>query len=132
MLGTHIDLLEDIMIISLLKITSLSKKRDAVFDILQSVIDCTRGLPGCLGSTYYEEGKKEGTVLYVEKWATKEALHRHIRSDLYQRLISVMELAVESPEIRFHEVSQSMGMELVETLRSDISVPDCLLGREVS
>jgi quinol monooxygenase YgiN len=124
-LGTNIELYQG-MVISLLRVIALSKKREAIFEVLRSVIDMTQGLPGCLGCACYEEQKSEGTVLYLEQWETKEDLHRHIQSDLYHRVILAMEFAVEAPEIRFHEVSKSMGMELIEALRTDLRLPDSL------
>jgi quinol monooxygenase YgiN len=119
------------MMISLLKVIAVSNKRDAILEVLRSVIDHTWGLPGCLGSACYEEQKSEGAVLYVEQWETKEGLYRHIQSDLYHRVISAMELAVVEPEIRFHEVSQSMGMELIESLRTDLRLANPLRECEV-
>jgi quinol monooxygenase YgiN len=111
------------MVISILKILPLPGNRDAVLDILRSVIDLIMGQPGCLGCACYEEHDGSRAVLYVEQWASKEALHRHIRSNLYRRVISVMELADKAPEIRFFEVAQPMGMELIETLRANALVP---------
>jgi len=108
------------MIISLLKVIALSDKRDAILEVLRSVMDITRGLAGCMGCACYEEQNNKHAILYVEQWESKEDLHRHIQSDLYHRVISAMELAVEAPEIRFLEVSNSMGMELVEALRTDL------------
>ena len=111
------------MMISLLKVITLSNKREALLEVLRSVVDHTWGLPGCLGSACYEEQNSGGAVLYMEQWETREGLYRHIQSDLYHRIISAMELAVVEPEIRFHEVSQSMGIELIETLRTDPHLP---------
>jgi quinol monooxygenase YgiN len=112
------------MVITLLRVVALPNKEEAVLEILRSVIDLTWGLPGCMGCVCYEEPKREGAVLYMEQWETKEDLYRHIQSDLFHRLISVMEMAVEAPEISFHEVSKSMGMELIETLRTDLHLPN--------
>jgi quinol monooxygenase YgiN len=108
------------MMISLLRVTALSEKRDAVLEVLNSVMEVTQGLPGCKGCTCYEEQSNPRAILYMERWESKEDLYRHIQSDLYHRVISAMELAVEAPEISFHEVSISMGMELIETLRRDL------------
>jgi quinol monooxygenase YgiN len=111
------------MMIFLLKVIVHANKRDAILEVLRSVIDHTWGLPGCLGCACYEEQKNEGTMLYVEQWETKEDLYRHIQSDLYHRVISAMELADMEPDIGFHEVSKSMGMELIEALRTDLRFP---------
>ena len=65
----------------------------------------------------YEEDGSEETVLYVEQWESEEDLQRHIRSDLYRRILEAMELSCRSPEVAFHSVSATAGMELIEALR---------------
>ena len=114
------------MMISLLKVKPLPDKRDAVLDVLFSVKEFIMGLPGCVSSACYESRDGERTVLYVEQWKSREDLHRHIQSNLYNRVISAMEFANEPPEIRFYEVSKPNGMELIEALRSDVGVPDAV------
>jgi quinol monooxygenase YgiN len=114
------------MMISLLRVKPLPDKRDAVLDVLLSVKDLIMGLPGCISTACYESSDGGRTVLYVEQWETREELHRHIQSSLYNRVISAMEFAKEAPEILFYEVSKSMGMELIEALRSDVGVPDAV------
>jgi quinol monooxygenase YgiN len=114
------------MVLSLLKIKPLPDKRDAVLDVLLSVKELLTGLPGCIGSACYESRDGERTVLYMEKWESREDLHRHIQSDLYNRVISAMEFANEAPDIRFYEVSKPIGMELIEALRSDVGIPDAV------
>ena len=111
------------MVLTLLKLKPLPDKREAVLDVLHSVRDLIQGLPGCISCACFETRDNERTVLYVEHWGTREDLHRHIQSSLYNRIISAMEFARENPEIRFYEVSNPMGMELIEALRSDLCVP---------
>jgi len=122
-LGTNIEIYL-IMMISLLKVMVLANKREAILEVLRSVMDHTWGLPGCLGCACYEEQKNDGTMLYMEQWETKEDLYRHIQSDLYHRVISAMELSVAKPDIRFFEISKSMGMELIENLRKELRLPE--------
>jgi quinol monooxygenase YgiN len=118
------------MVITLLRVVAPSNKQEAVLEILRSVIDFTWGVPGCLGCVCYEEPKREGAVLYMEQWETKEDLYRHIQSELFLRLISAMEMAEEAPEIRFLEVTNSMGMELIEALRTDLHISNLFLDTE--
>jgi quinol monooxygenase YgiN len=105
------------MVICLLEIVPLPNKREAVLEILRSVIDLTRGKHGCLGCACYEKHNDRRSVLYVEQWESQEDLGRHIQSSLYNRIFSAMELASEAPEILFHEVLNTRGMDLVEALR---------------
>jgi quinol monooxygenase YgiN len=56
----------------------------------------------------------------VEQWESKGDLERHIQSSLYRRILAAMEFASEAPEISFHEVSKSTGMDLIEARDYDI------------
>lgn len=71
----------------------------------------------CAGGRVYESYGEENCILYLEEWKTKEALYRHIQSDLYRRILSVMELAEETPCVEFHEFNEMQGMELIISLR---------------
>jgi hypothetical protein len=64
--------------------------------------------------------------MYVEQWGSEEALDEHIRSDLYRRVLAAMELSKQSPEIKFHYVTETKGFEMVESLRSDSRARDPL------
>jgi quinol monooxygenase YgiN len=68
-------------------------------------------------AVYTNQGEAQ-TILYLEQWQSRESLDRHIRSELYFRVLSAMELATEAPEIYFHEVSDTRGLEYVEALRT--------------
>ena len=69
---------------------------------------------------YTDQGEMQ-TILYLEQWQSRELLDRHIRSELYFRVLSAMELADEPPEIYFHEVSDTRGLEYVEALRRPLA-----------
>ena len=56
-------------------------------------------------------------VSFVQKWESQEALDEYIRSDAYRKILAVMELASEQPEIKFITASHKAGMELIEDLR---------------
>ncbi len=105
------------MILSFLKINPLPGKQQVVLDILRSVIGRTRVKSGCIDCAVYTNQGEGQTVLYLEQWQSRETLDRHIQSELYFRVLSAMELAGEPPEIYFHEVSDTRGLEYVEALR---------------
>jgi len=106
------------MILSFLKINPLPGKQQVVLDILRSVIAPTRLKSGCMDCAVYTNQGEGQTILYLEQWQSGEPLDRHIRSELYFRVLSAMELANEPPEIYFHEVSDTRGLEYVEALRT--------------
>jgi len=106
------------MVICFLKIVPLPGKLDAVFEILKSVKDLTQGKPGCMGCAAYEEHNYQGSIFYMEQWESQKDLNRHIQSSLYNWILGAMELASEVPEIWFHEVSKTTGMDLIQVLRA--------------
>jgi len=64
-----------------------------------------------------EEDPLHNCIRYAEQWETEEALHDHIRSHLYLRLLTAMELSKQSPEVTFYYTAATKGFELIETLR---------------
>ena len=70
---------------------------------------------GSVCSRVYKSYGDDDSILYIEQWKTKEALYRHIQSDLYRRILTVMELAKEAPDISFSEFEE--GLELIQALR---------------
>ena len=104
------------MIIGHLRIKPLPGKFRAVLEILMSVKTITLLKPGCLSCDVYEKGD-QGGILYIERWQTKEDMYKHIGSNLYLRVLNAIELSSGPPEIFFHEGSETIGMELVESIR---------------
>src|SRR3954463_2295647 len=56
-------------------------------------------------------------ILYAEQWKSEEAICEHIRSSLYRRVLAVIELSTQAPEVSFYFVSHIKGMELIHALR---------------
>jgi len=106
------------MILSFARINPLPGKQQVVLDILRTVIGATRLKSGCMDCAVYTDHGEGPTILYLEQWQSREFLDRHIRSELYFRVLSAMELSGEPPEIYFHEVSDTRGLEYVEALRT--------------
>ena len=105
------------VIFSVIGLSPSLKSRGQLIEILRSVVDLTRPCPGCLGCWLSEEDSLNNHVVYAEQWETEEALHDHIRSDLYLRLLSAVELSQSPPEVNFYYSTQTKGLELVETVR---------------
>ncbi len=106
------------MVFSVIRLFPTPKHRLQMIEILRSVLDLTRPFPGCMGCWLSEEDFLHNHIRYAEQWDSEEALHEHIRSDLYRRLLAAMELSKQPPEVRFYYTSGEKGFELVEDLRS--------------
>jgi quinol monooxygenase YgiN len=105
-------------ILSIVKILPIPGKRKEILDILHSVKGPTQVIHGCLACCIGEEEGDERMIFYFEHWRSREEFTRHIRSNLYTRMLEAMELSEKKPEVCFFEVSAINGMELIEALRN--------------
>ena len=100
--------------------------RDAL-EILVSVSEQTQFEPGCVCSRLYRDVTDSRVTLLEELWLTFEDLQRHLRSEKYRKILLVVEMASEPPEIRFDTIAQTSGMETIE-LAKNVRM-GCGLGR---
>ena len=69
---------------------------------------------GCLSYCLYEDVENRNAFVLLEEWATQEDLESHIRTDNQRRLLALMDLLSDQPELRFNTVSHTAGMDLIE------------------
>ena len=91
-------------------------------EILCAMVERTRVSLGCLGCYIYEDLLDPGTLLFEGWWKTQPDLDRHLRSELYRRVIVVMEMAIEYPVVRFSEITKITGMETLKNSRFGLPV----------
>jgi quinol monooxygenase YgiN len=106
------------MFLSMVKISPVPGREQEVLDILLSVQGPTLADAGCLECCILEEHDDEEAIVYLEKWQSDEQLCNHIRSSIYSRVLKALELSDREPEIWFHEITATQGMEVIERLRS--------------
>src|SRR5690349_614954 len=92
------------VIFSVIAFFPSQKNRGQLIEIMRSVSDLTRPVLGCLGCWLCEDEALRNQVLYAEQWEDDETLHDHIRSDLYLRLLSAVELSQRQPEVNFYYI----------------------------
>jgi quinol monooxygenase YgiN len=105
------------MVISTLTLVPAPKRHPEVLEILRSVVGPTAIQPGCLTCRVSEESGPDHAVVFRAHWKNSAALREHILSDLYSNLLAACELSSQPPEFRFHHVSRTQGMDLIEQLR---------------
>lgn len=103
----------------MLRLFPSREQRRQMLGILRSVQGPTQAQPHCLECGFYEAANGEDAVLYLERWDSEPELQRHVRSDLYRRVLEAAELSRRSPEVHFHHVAATQGMEFIETLRGE-------------
>jgi quinol monooxygenase YgiN len=91
----------------------LNKQSEAL-EILQTVSAQIQFNPNCI-STHLYRGVDDGrAVMIEERWTSDEHVIQHLRSDIYRRILLVVEMAEEPPEIIFDVIERSTGIEKIE------------------
>jgi quinol monooxygenase YgiN len=78
----------------------------------------TRLESGCLGCSAWAD--QDGTVHYVEEWATDVDMRRRLRSNRFTSLLAVLESAHEPPCVQFDFVTTTRGLDYVAEVRRDV------------
>ncbi len=108
------------MVHSIIRLVIPHNKRLESQRILMSVTERTRAEPGCISCNLYQCIEDKHVIMMEELWQNDEDLERHLRSDDYLRVLLVVEMALEKPEIRFNCISCSTGVETIEKARSTL------------
>jgi hypothetical protein len=60
----------------------------------------------------------EPVFMLDQLWVSGEGLEGYLRSEEFRKVLVVVEMSLEPPEIRFEEVSRSTGVETIQKARS--------------
>lgn len=94
------------------------EKIDETLNILRSIVERTRAEAGCISCSVYLDTENENVIVSEEKWRSNEDLQRHLRSESYQRVLLVMEMATTPPDVRFETIIDSSGVEIIKEARN--------------
>ena len=112
------------MVNATIRMTIPAKRRSGVLEILSSVAERSRFEPGCIACRVYQDVEVEPVIVLEELWESKEDLDRHLRSEEFRKVLLVVEMSLEPPEIRFDEISSSTGVETIERARNPAGKED--------
>jgi len=87
-------------------------------ELLRSIRGPTQAHPGCIACGIYQEDDGDHSILLFEEWSSLGALHEHVRSELYRRVLAALELATQPPEVCVRHVSTTEGFDLIQKLRN--------------
>ena len=75
----------------------------------------TRLESGCLGCSAWTD--PDGTVRYIEDWATEQDMRRRVRSESFTSLLAIIESA-EEPQVQFDFVTAVRGLDYIAEVRT--------------
>ena len=106
----------DTKILVTLKMVVQPERRSDLLETMRGMLEPARVERGCLSYCLYEDVEDRNTFILVEEWATQEDIERHISKDNQRRLLALMDLLSEQPELQFNTVSHTAGMDLIENV----------------
>jgi len=106
----------DTKILVTLKMIVQPERRSDLLETMRGMLEPARVERGCMSYRLYEDVENRNAFVLLEEWATQEDLERHIRTDNQRRLITLMDLLSEQPELRGNTVSHTAGMDLIENV----------------
>jgi quinol monooxygenase YgiN len=104
------------MILATLRMIVQPERRRDLLETMRGMLEPSRVERGCLSYRLYEDVENRNAFVLLEEWATQEDLERHISKDNHRRLLALMDLLSEQPELRFNTVSHTAGMDLIENV----------------
>jgi quinol monooxygenase YgiN len=105
------------MIQATLKMDIAPQKFDEAMQILRFMIERTKAEAGCISCSVYHDTENEHLVVFEERWRSDADLKRHLSSDDYQKVLLVMEMCINHPEVNFYSVADSGGVEIIKKAR---------------
>lgn len=106
----------DTKILATLRMVVSPERRGDFLEIILGMLQPTRVERGCLSYRLYEDIEHSNTFVLLHEWKTQEDIERHILKDNSRRLLALIDLLSEEPELQFNNVSQTIGMGLIENV----------------
>jgi quinol monooxygenase YgiN len=107
------------MVITTLRIMTPPEKRDEILKTFRSIVGPTRIKPGCISSRIFVDLEDANALSMVEEWETEADLNRHVSSREYTKLLALLDMSSEPPEISFKKVLSSSGLDAVKAARKE-------------
>ena len=106
------------MLLATIRMKIPPKKHVEAWRVLKWIAEQNRVQRGCLSCQIYKDAEEDTVFMFEETWRSEEDLKSHLRSNEYSKLLLVMEMALQNPEIRFNTVTRQSGIETIEKVRS--------------
>jgi quinol monooxygenase YgiN len=105
------------VIIFRIAMNALPEKQKEVMQTLLSMIEFTGKERGCLTHCVFRDIEDENVFSLIAEWETREDLDQHIMSAKFGVLLGTKSLLCEPLKIQIFTVSDSEGIEAVNSVR---------------
>ncbi len=105
------------MIVVKITMAARPEKQLELMQTLHSIIDPTGRQAGCLKCAAYRDIANPNRFGLLEEWKTREDLNQHLKSGRFSVLLGTNSLLCEPMITQIFTVSNSEGMEAVDSVR---------------
>jgi quinol monooxygenase YgiN len=88
----------------------------ALLEALRAAAAATFSERGCRSLRIWGGTDDSGDLLLMEEWEQREDLERHLRTPVFRRLLSVLELSRSPPEVFYVEGKRQRGIEWIQQI----------------
>ncbi len=106
------------MIHARVKMELKPEKNEETLQLLCSIAKRTRNMPGCMGCNIYRGIENESVILIDQLWNRREDMIHHLRSEDYQKLLLILEMAENKPDIHFNTIKSTSGIDTIQKART--------------
>ena len=94
------------------------ERETEALEILSSMTEQIKVEPGCIDCRLYRGIQSPHAILFEQSWDREEDVLKHLNSDRFTKVLLVLEMAMETPEVRFDCIHRSHGMEFIAFARN--------------
>jgi quinol monooxygenase YgiN len=105
------------MIIESVGVVGASPNNAELGRSLRSLLGPMRVEAGCVDCRLFQDYTNPNAFRLEAYWKTEDDLTQHVRSEVYKKLLFLMELGSEPPTIEFHAISETRGLEFIQMAR---------------
>lgn len=100
------------MIVVIGRVRTDPDKRAELVRIGHTLAAASRTEPGCISYRLYEDTEIENEFVFLEEWESDAALQQHLAtSHIAEFMHAVPATIVAPPEVKFHLITHSRGLE---------------------
>lgn len=100
------------MIVVVGRVQTDAEKRAELIRIGQEVARASREEAGCIGYRFYADTEREDAYVFVEEWESLAALREHFKTPHIATFMQAVQAAiVATPDVQFHEVARTYGLD---------------------
>jgi quinol monooxygenase YgiN len=97
--------------------------RDQAVRLLLSGVGIIEATPGCQSCTVEQNAIEENWISFTEKWDSEETFSEHLKTDVFRRVLSAMDMCLEAPQVTLGSLSGFSGISYLNELYERSNFP---------